>query len=217
MTDFAHYLQPFPDWFTLGPNLRFFQAHHVRGVFEEGAYESFGAEMAELRAWVLAQLLWNPQQDDRALIREFLDGYYGAAGKPLECYLELMQKASQGFNLTIGAPTDAPFLRFQPLAQAEALWREAEQAVADNDELRARVRQGHLAVQYVWLARWEPLRKECSDAGATWPFTVSRVEFARQWLAAAQGVPEKPWTTVTTVSEGQFTPQEFVSRILEKP
>jgi hypothetical protein len=217
VTDFAHYLQPFPDWFTLGPNLRFFQAHHVRGVFEEGAYESFGAEMAELRAWVLAQLLWNPQQDDRALIREFLDGYYGAAGKPLECYLELMQKASQGFNLTIGAPTDAPFLRFQPLAQAEALWREAEQAVADNDELRARVRQGHLAVQYVWLARWDPLRKECSDAGATWPFTVSRGEFARQWLAAAQGVPEKPWTTVTTVSEGQFTPQEFVSRILEKP
>jgi hypothetical protein len=66
VTDFAHYLQPFPDWFTLGPNLRFFQAHHVRGVFEEGAYESFGAEMAELRAWVLAQLLWNPQQDDRA-------------------------------------------------------------------------------------------------------------------------------------------------------
>jgi hypothetical protein len=46
---------------------------------------------------------------------------------------------------------------------------------------------------------------------------VSRGEFARQWLAAAQGVPEKPWTTVTTVSEGQFTPQEFVSRILEKP
>src|SRR5665213_297296 len=83
VTDFAHYLQPFPDWFTLGPNLRFFQAHHVRGVFEEGANESYGAEMAELRAWLLAQMLWNPQQDDRVLIKEFLDGYYGPAGRPI--------------------------------------------------------------------------------------------------------------------------------------
>jgi hypothetical protein len=211
VTDFAHYLQPFPDWFTLGPNLRFFQAHHVRGVFEEGAYESPGAEMAELRAWLLAQLLWNPRQDDRALIREFLDGYYGAAGRPLARYLKLMQKASQGFNLTCYAPPDAPFLHFKPLAQAEALWQKAEQAVAGDAELLARVRQGHLAVQCVWLARWEPLRKECSLAGATWPFTMTRGEFARQWLVAAQGVSDKPWTKVTAVREGGLTPQDFVS------
>jgi hypothetical protein len=217
VTDFAHYLQPFPDWFALGPNLRFFQAHHVRGVFEEGAYESFGAEMAEMRAWVLAQLLWNPRQDDRALIREFLDGYYGAAGKALANYLELMEKASQGFDLTIGAPTDAPFLHFQPLAQAEALWREAEQSVAGNDELLARVRQGHLSVQYVWLARWDSLREECFRAGATWPFAMTRGELARHWLAIAAGIPGKPWTEVTTVREGRVTPQEFVSQIGDRP
>jgi len=217
VTDFAHYVQPFPDWFTLGPNLRFFQAHHVRGVFEEGAYESFGAEMAEMRAWVLARLLWNPRQDDRALIREFLDGYYGAAGKPLARYLELMHNASKGYELSIGAPTDAPFLRFEPLAKAEALWREAEHAVAGDDEVLARVRQGHLAVQYVWLARWEPLRAECSRAGATWPFAATRGELARQWLATAEGIPGKPWTKVTTVREGQLTPRDFVSQLSEKP
>jgi hypothetical protein len=218
VTDFAHYLQPFPNWFTLGPNLRFFQAHHVRGVFEEGADESFGAEMAEMRAWVLAQLLWNPRQDDQALIREFLDGYYGPAGQPLARYLELMQKASQGFDLTCYTPTDAPFLRFETLAQAEALWQEAEHAVADNAEWLARVHQGHLAVQCVWLARWDALREECSRAGATtWPFTVTRGEFARQWLATAQGLSDQPWTKVTVVQEGGLTPQEFVSQIGEKP
>jgi hypothetical protein len=217
VTDFGHYLQPFPDWFTLGPNLRFFQAHHVRGVFEEGAYESFGAEMAELRAWVLAQLLWNPQQDDQALIEEFLDGYYGAAGKPLARYLQLMQTASQGLNLTCSTPTDAPFLSFDPLSQAEALWQEAERAAAHDDELLARVRQGHLAVQSVWLARWEPLRQECSRAGATWPVTATRGELAGQWLATAEGTPAKPWTKVTRVREGAVTPQEFVSQLGEKP
>jgi hypothetical protein len=108
-------------------------------------------------------------------------------------------------------------LRFKPLAQAEALWQKAEQAVADNAELLARVRQGHLAVQYVWLARWEPLREECSQAGAAWPFNMTREEFARQWLATAEGVSDKPWTKVTAVREGGLTPQKFVSQIMEKP
>lgn len=217
VTDFAHYLQPFPDWFALGPDLRFFQGHHVRGVFEEGAYESYGAEMAELRAWVLAQLLWSPQQDDQKLIREFLGGYYGAAGQPLEEYLKLMQKESAGFNLTCYAPTDAPFLHFKPLAQAEAFWQKAEKAVADDSELLARVRQGHLAVQCVWLSRWEPLRQECAQAGAVWPFSMTREEFARPWLETTQGVPVEPWTKVTAVREGGKTPQDFVSQILKEP
>ena len=217
VTDFAHYLQPFPNWFEMGPNLRFFQANHVRGVFEEGAHESQGAEMAEMRAWVLAQLLWNPQQDDKALIREFLDGYYGAAAQPLARYMELMQKASQGYNLTCYTPSDATFLQFEPLAEVEALWQEAEHAVAGDGELLARVRQGHLSVQSVWLARWDALHEECSRARATWPFTVTREEFARQWLAMAQGVPDKPWTKVTVVREGGLTPEQFVSKVGVKP
>lgn len=49
-TDFAHYVQPHPNWFTLDANLRFFAAHNVRGVFEQGAYQSHGSEMSELRA-----------------------------------------------------------------------------------------------------------------------------------------------------------------------
>ncbi len=53
--------------------------------FEQGAYQSFGSEMSELRAWVLAQLLWNPViKDDKRLIREFLEGYYGP--KPARSY-----------------------------------------------------------------------------------------------------------------------------------
>jgi len=189
VTGFQHYLEPFPDWFELGSNLRFFQAHHVRGVFEEGAYESYGAEMAEMRAWVLARLMWNPRQ-------------------------ELMQKESRGYNLTcLDAPTNAPFLRFKPLARAEALWRQAELAVADDDALLPRVRLGHLGVQCVWLERWDALREECSRAGAKWPFAESRGECARRWLEIAEGIPGKPWTRVGTVREGELTPRQFVSQM----
>ena len=214
-TDFAHYVQPHPNWFTLGANVRFFKQHHVRGVFEQGAYQSHGSEMAELRAWVLAQLLWNPQQDDRALIREFLEGYYGAAAKPIAQYLEIFHEASRGHNLTCYSGTDAPFLRFKPLAEAEKLWREAERLVKNDDDLRARVRMGYLPIGYVWLARWDKLRKECAEAGAVWPGPESRKQFAEQWATVASGAAGKAWTKVTLLNEGGLTLEKFLSRFAE--
>jgi hypothetical protein len=214
-TDFPHYVQPHPNWFTLGPNLRFFAAHHVRGVFEQGAYQSHGSEMAELRAWVLAQLLWNPQQDDRALIRAFLEGYYGAAAPVIARYLDLLHDASKGHNLTCYSGTDAPFLRFKTLAQAEQLWQEAARAVAGNEELLTRVRLAHLPVRYVWLSRWDKLRNE-RDAGGTWPLPDSRQQVADDWLAVAKGLPDKPWTTIKLLNEAGLTPEKWAARFEDK-
>ena len=215
-TDFAHYVQPHPNWFTLEANLRFFHANGGRGVFEQGAYQSHGSEMSEMRAWVLAQLLWNPQRDGRALIQEFLEGYYGADAAPyVGRYLDLMHEASKGHNLTCYSATDAPFLHFKPLAEAEKLWRQAVTAAANSPEFLERLRVGHLAVRYVWLSRWDKLRQECADAGATWPLSESRTMVADEWMAIAKGVPGKAWTKVTLLNEGGLTPEKWVARLTE--
>ena len=55
----------------------------VRGIFEEGAYQTPGAEMMELRAYMLARLLWNPNYGAARARDEFLDGYYGPAAPPM--------------------------------------------------------------------------------------------------------------------------------------
>jgi hypothetical protein len=217
-TDFAHYVQPHPNWYTLGPNLRFFQQHNVRGVFEQGAYQSHGSEMAELRAWVLAQLLSNPQQDDHALVQEFLEGYYGPEAAPqLRRYLDLMHDASKGHNLTCYSPSGAPHLGFNPLAEAEKLWQQAEAAAANRPDFLERIRLGHLAVRYVWLSRWTQLRKEADALGAPWPLPDSRQQVAEEWMAVAKGPTGKPWTHVTLLSEGGLTPEKWVARFSEKP
>ncbi len=216
-TNFSHYIQPHPNWSVLGPNLRFFQQNHVAGVFEQGAYQSFGSEMAEMRAWVLAQLLWNPGQDDHALTDEFLEGYYGKASPLIRRYMELMQTASTGVNLTCFAATDMPQHHFGPLSQAERIWQEAEQVAADDPELLTRVRLGHLPVRYVWLALWPQLYKECQDSHGQWPLPSSRKEVAAQWLSVAQGVPGKPWTVVTLVNESGLKPADFIQRFSQDP
>ncbi len=220
VTDFSNYVLPHPNWFVLGPNLRLFRQYGVRGVFEEGAYAGPGEEMAELRAWVLAQLLWNPQQDDRALIREFLRGYYGIqAGDIIGRYLELMHDASKGFYLACFLRKDAPHLRFQTLAAAERLWQQAEQAASQDPdpEKLIRVRIGHLPVWYACLSRWVSLRKECKEQNATWPWPESRKALADSFREVCKGVPGKEWTQVQVLSEGGRRVDDFLKGLAEDP
>lgn len=56
MTNFANFVQPFPNWYVLGANIRFFQSHGVKGVFEEGAYCGPGGDMSELKDYIMAKV-----------------------------------------------------------------------------------------------------------------------------------------------------------------
>jgi hypothetical protein len=211
-TNFAHYVQPHPNWFVLGQNLRFFHNHGARGVFEQGAYQSSGSEMSEMRSWVLAQLLWNPEQDENRLIRQFLDGYYGKAAQPIWDYLALMSGKANGVTMGCYSPPTAPFFDFETLSKAEMLWQKAEDVVKSQPDLLWRVRQGHLPVQYVFLTRWPQLRRDCLRTKATWPLAASRKAVADTWLATATGSGPSGWTPMTHLSEGGLTPAAFVAR-----
>lgn len=195
------------------------QQHHVRGVFEQGAYPSYDAGMAELRAWVLAQWLWNPKQDDRALIREFIEGYYGEAAAPIVSqYLDLLYKAPEGFKPGSFAKTNSPSHNFATLSAAEDLWQRAETAAAtDGSDYVLRVKMARLPLRYVWLSRWEPLRDECRKAGAAWPLPESRKRVADDFAALARGIDGSPWTRITPLNESGLTVDQFVARFAQDP
>jgi hypothetical protein len=217
--NFNHYGLPHPDWFTLGPNLRFLKRQGVEGVFVQGVARTGGGEMAELRAWLLARLLRDPEQDDRLLIDEFLRGYYSREAAPfVRQYLDLMHGAAKGFELTTDtAPDAAQFLRFPVLARAEWLWQSAEAATRRSPEVRWRVRQSHAATLYAFLVRWSALRRECAAAGAAWPLSASRREVARDWLARVTGAGPPGWPRMTRVAELGPSPEEFAARLASEP
>jgi hypothetical protein len=154
VTNFSHYIQPFPNFDVLQPNIQFFVNHGVKGIFEEGNYApGGGGEFAELRAYVMAKLLWNPNTDAEKVMNEFLAGYYGKAASPLREYIHLMQRKvrEEGIHITIRARPDSDFLSSKILSQAEELFDEAEKAT-DNDEVHHRVQVARLPIQYVKLA-----------------------------------------------------------------
>jgi len=123
-----------------------------------------------------------------------------------------MHRASEGWNLTCFSKTDTPFHDFHVLAEAERLWDKAETAAAGSPDLLLRIRSARLPLRYVWLARWDTLRKQCADAGATWPIPADRKEVADAFARAAAGTPESPWTRITHLNESGLTVEKFLQR-----
>jgi len=169
-TNFRHHIMPHPNLRVLGPNVKFFADHSVKGIFEQGAYTTNGAEMAELRAWVLAKLLWDPNRDGDELIDEFIEGYYGPAAPHIKAYLKVTHDAVEKSRDWLGCfeKHTAKYLSFDTLARGWAHLEQANAAVRDNPDLHFRVQVAQLPVMYTFMMRWNEMREAAKEANADW-------------------------------------------------
>jgi len=95
-TNFGGYIQPRPNIYSLAKDIKEFARYKsVKGVFLQGSYDSNGGELEELRTWVFAELLWDPKQDVKRLIKTFCDAYYKESSKYVMRYIELLEKFSE--------------------------------------------------------------------------------------------------------------------------
>lgn len=145
-TNFSHYLLPFPDFDELAADIPMYRRHGVVGLFMQGAYApNGGGENAELRSWVLSRLLWDPNIDSQAAVREFHHGYYGKAAAPMLEYFNLLhQQVRAGKHIWI---FDVPDYSPAFVRDARALFAKAD-ASADTEPLKRRVRKARLPIDY---------------------------------------------------------------------
>jgi hypothetical protein len=164
VTDFHHYLLPFPNQRVRRENIRFFIRHNVKGIFEQDTYESPHSEMAALGGYLTAKFLWNPDYDENTAIDEFLAGYYGKAAGPIRKYLDALHDRAERENIHvhIGAPPTSTHLTNELLTQADALWEQAQKLAADQPEVLDRVRLSRMSVDYAIAerARLEAAKKD---------------------------------------------------------
>jgi hypothetical protein len=161
-TNFVNMVQPHPTYFAFPISLGFYREHGVTGVFSQGSWTSSG-DFPQMKAWVNAQMLWNPAQDVRALMREFLNAYYGAAAPYLMEYLELMN--GQKGRLGPYENCTRNWLGLADLNRATALFQQASRAVAADELLSFRVRRTRLSLDIVWLQQYRELRREARRLG----------------------------------------------------
>src|SRR5450756_361538 len=130
---FNNLISPFPNLQVLQPNLRFFVENGVTAMFEQGNRET-GGEFAELRTYLISKLLWDPYANADSVMNDFLNGYYGAAGKPIRQYIDLMREAliisDQPLRI-FGSPNEAVISYLTPslIDKYKQLFDEAESSV----------------------------------------------------------------------------------------
>eukprot|EP01052_Picozoa_sp_SAG31_P009791 SAG31_NODE_523_length_14545_cov_4.805067_8_plen_384_part_00 len=193
VADSGDLLNPFPNYYSMGPNIKYFAAHGTTGVFEEGPgiNAGDGTDLEELKDFLMSELLWDASLDPDTLIAEFLLAYYGRAAKYIRLYMDTMHAAVKQTNYFLKACCMHPpagvkqaFLTPEAvLASAKAFEdartvlehqreQQQQQVVVANTTVAKqieRVERAMMGTTYVILWRWDELRAFAANTSLPWP------------------------------------------------
>ena len=156
--DFNNFLLPFPNVYTLLPNLRFFRECGAKYIKEEG-YRGPG-EFAELKVWLLSKGMWNPDVEVKPLLDRFFAGFYGAAAPVVREYFERLQELPKKVGgiaetYTNGRRTRPVTNEFLAWATTN-IWPKAEMLVRDDPACLHNVRLAEASTVYARIMRLKP-------------------------------------------------------------
>ena len=212
VTNFTKYYQPHPNWLTIGENLRLFRDCGAISVYEQGAWNGGGviADLPELRAYLESHLLWNPDADTNALIREFTDGYYGPAAKNVQQYIELMcdsLKRHPDGGATCYSASTGQWLDADALIEAWQSMESAWKQFGNDPVLGPRIAAASIPINAALAERgdlWTASARKAYSELADIKFE-ELVETAAERMKAAG---------VTRLQEGGTTPDEWAAEVL---
>ncbi len=132
--NYTTFLAPFPCLYAMADNIRTYKKMGVAGVMIQGNYVSTGGDLAAVKNYVWRKLLWNPELDPKALVREFCEGYYGPAASEMINYIDTLEACVRG-----DTPSDADefakpgsYLTPAAIAQLKTIARKARALVPDE-------------------------------------------------------------------------------------
>lgn len=154
--NFKNYLQPFLHFRVMTENVRFFRSLGILGVLEQGNFAyGGGASMDDLKSYLIGRLLWDPDTDTELEINKFLSAVYGESSAVyLKEYVETMEKACQGAQLSIYQLPNADYLNDDLIKKCDKLFKDAIEH-AENCVFKERITREYLAIRFLILTRME--------------------------------------------------------------
>lgn len=150
--NFDNYLSPFPNFPILQKNIQLFKEHNATMHFSQIA-GSKGGDFAEMRAYIVSKLMWNPYLNTDSLTHAFMEGYYGQAAPYIYQYQKLLEGGLLASRKDLWI-YDSPVTHKDGMLNTNCrkryneLFDQAEQAVANDPVLLDRVREARLPLQY---------------------------------------------------------------------
>lgn len=201
-TNFAHYIAPNQNLDGMARDIRYYGSRGLNGLMVQCNYQGPGGELAELRQYLSAQLMWDPTQDPMKIRSEFCEGYYGKAAADVMELLKLEDTVAQnpdvhGFGAWDPQGTVSP----QFLADALRILEKARRA--DESKIkRNRVEKLMLPFWYMQLTYRDKCGVSDGDARAIWK-QAKQVIDANRITHVREGEPNAAaWATQMDSAHG---------------
>lgn len=157
VVQFKNYLTPFPNFHVLQPNIQFFKQNNVNMMFQQGSGGNW-SDMSDLKQYLIAKLLWNPNIKTDSIIDDFLTKYYGPAEPYIKSYYNLTHNSLKNnqereFLNIYGFPADYydSYLTPSLLKKYKELMDKAEESVKQDSTYLIRVLRARLPVDFAYL------------------------------------------------------------------
>lgn len=220
VVQFKNYLTPFPNFHVLQPNIQFFKENNVDMMFEQGSSRNW-SDLADLKQYLIAKLLWNPELNTDSIINDFLSKYYGPAEPFIKSYFDLTHKAltansEKEFLNIYGFPNDYidSYLTPTLLMQYKDLMDKAEESVKNDSVYLLRVLKTRLPVDFAYLDI--ALNNDFEDLsylnknGENITIRSDMLDYLNRFIEISQ------LTNTTRINERNFKTEEYKDYVLHK-
>ena len=210
LANFRSYMLPHPNISQIAPNIRFFAANGAVGVFEQGDALCSAGSFATLRHYLAAHLLWNPADDEKRLMDEFLAGYYGKSAAPLlKQFIDVIENAPKKTKMTVGCGFKRVSYLTAPdkILAAQLMDKAVAAAEKDGGEFAQRVQRERLSVWHYLIITYDLLRKFAESKNIPWTWPETRAELVENWIRGVKsfGVKAKSETTSAAMLDLYFS------------
>lgn len=187
--NFQNFLRPFPCLRSIAENIKYYHEVGVAGISIQGNYVATGGDLAALKNYVWAKLLWDPTREIDELIVEFCTGYYGPAADEMLAYVNLMEQSVRGEPPISADEFDTRLAWMTPelIKRAQALFQQTLAKTKGDDSVPyyRRVKETEVGLEAWQLWKEGPLAEDGeklirADLGMdTFPRALSMVKYCR--------------------------------------
>lgn len=144
-TNFHMYDLPFPNLRVIGPNIRYFVKSNVKGAFMQANGNGNSGELCDLRNYLIARMLWNPELDDQEVIEEFVKLHYKGAAQVILDYINMLHDNAEQMGVNPGCfPKPAEVGLTPEVAQKTFDFFKKAMELADDETVKARVEKASI-------------------------------------------------------------------------
>ena len=130
ITNFSNYLIPFPDIYQVADDIKYLSSiPQVKGVLLQGAYDTFGSDMIDIKLYVFSKLLWNPSLNIDKLLEDTLKKIYGSAWEYIQEYIDTLYLYVKNPDVPLFVKTKPDYLNKEILDKLFNILSSAEEKI----------------------------------------------------------------------------------------